>query len=375
MGHITISGIDFDFIGYTFCILYLIWRINDLLISRTLNIALFSLLFFSLTAKFYLNLPFAPLWKQYIPMVIIYLSYYDFFKYYNNSKKLFFVYVRIAYITAVFGLIQLAVKALFGIKLLTHYNSLFVDSVAYEPSHYSCLILPACVYAIMRFRSNIFRSAIILLAAIGTFTATTYVSLMVVVVLIYFNPLYLLVLVPLLYYFYSNIFLDIDKFQSRIDGFYVYFEKGALTQVRSSTSLSFLSNFEVAKYSIQKSPLIGSGLGGNEMMYERYFSGTAFKYHYLYGVNALSAHNLLIRIFSEMGLVGGVLYIFLLVRGLILRAPFVYKMIAIASFSHFLCKALKLGGYFDYATPFFVMLMWFNFRDYKRYLKYRSNKE
>ena len=188
---------------------------------------------------------------------------------------------------------------------------------------------------------------------------------MVVIVLIYFNPFYLIILIPAIYFFYSNVFLDVDRFQLRLRGFSDYFDKGRLDQVRSATSLSFLSNFEVAQYTIQKSPIIGSGLGGNEGMYDRYFETDIFRFHYLYGLNAPSAHNLLIRIFSELGLAGGLVYIYLLIKGLILNAPVVYRLISIAALSHFLCRALKLGGYFDYATPFFVMIMWFNFKEYR----------
>jgi O-antigen ligase len=217
----------------------------------------------------------------------------------------------------------------------------------------------------MCFRTDKLRSSIILLAAIGTFTATTYIVLMIVLVLIFFNPFYLLLIVPLLFYLFNNVFLGINKFEDRFMGFSDYLSKGKISAVKSATSLSFLSNFEVATYTISKSPLLGSGLGGNELMYERFFANDTFRYHYLYGLNAPSAHNLLIRVFSEMGILGGIAYIFGLIKGLVLKGPLVYRVISIACFSHFLCKALKLGGYFDYGTPFFLIMMWFNFVELK----------
>ncbi|MBL7736797.1 MAG: hypothetical protein JNL51_15165 [Chitinophagaceae bacterium] len=364
VGHTGLFGIDYDFIGYNFCIFYLLFHINSLYVSRNINLFLSYLFVSSILSKLYLGLELPPLFKQFIPTAVIFLVTYDFFVRSRNYALLFKIYITISYYTALFGLLQLGVKFFFGINLLTNYYALFIDSIAYEPSHYAALILPACVYSIFNYKKDKLRATVILLAMFGTFSVTSYVVMAVAIALIFLNPVYLLIVVPLLYYLYFYVFLSFDKFAYRQSGFDIYFEHRNLMKVKSGTTLSFLSNAEVARYTITKSPLLGSGLGGHEEMYYKFYSTQAFRMHYLFGLNAPSAHSLIIRVFSELGLAGGIFYLWFLMRNLILRGERNHRMISIACLTHFLCKFLKLGGYFDYGTPFFAMMYIFNFHDY-----------
>lgn len=368
IGSVIIGGIDFDLIGYTFFILYILYQLKSFFVDKKILVFLSYLLISGLLAKSLLDLAVSPFFKQWVPFTIIILGCYDFFRRYGNHVKIFSVYITIAYWTAIFGIIQLATKFFFGIKLLTDYSQLFIDSVAYEPSHYSSLILPAVVYSVVRFKHDKFRSAIILLAAFGTFSSTTYMVFMTSMVLIFLNPFYLIILVPILYFLYTNIFLGYDKFSSRIESFSDYFggEETDLTKITVGTSLSFASNFEVAKYSVSHSPLWGSGMGGHNEMYFKYFENSAFSNMYSFGLNAPSGHSQIIRVWSEWGFIGLFIYLYFLFKMLLLKAPEPFRLISIACISHFLCKFLKLGGYFDYGTPFFIMMALFNFRAFIR---------
>jgi hypothetical protein len=364
IGHVDWFGIDYDFVGYNFCIIYLLWHINRLYISRKMFLFFFYIFFSSIISKIYLDLQISPLFKQFVPTVVIFLANFDFFTRIKNHVELFKIYITISYLSALFGILQLGVKFFLGIKLLTDYSGLFIDSIAYEPSHYAALIVPASVYAVMNFKNDKWRSIIILLGMFGTFAATTYVVMMVALVLIFLNPLYLIIVLPMIYYLYNYVFLSFEKFNSRISGFDIYSQYGTFNKITSATSISFLSNYEVAKHTINKSPLLGSGMGGHEEMYFRFYKDTAFSRHYLFGINAPSAHCLIIRILSEFGIVGIIFYGWFLLKHLLLNAKGYHRMISIACLTHFLCKFLKLGGYFDYGTPFFAMMFIFNFKDY-----------
>lgn len=364
IGHVDLFGIDYDFIGYNFCIIYLIWHLNNLYVSRKIILFLFAILASSIFAKAYLNLQFSPLFKQFVPTAIIFLVNFDFFARVKNHVQLFKIYITISYFTAIFGILQLLVKAVFGIKLLTAYGSLFIDSVAYEPSHYAALILPASVYSVMNFRNDKKRALAILLAMFGTFSTTSYTVMAVALVLIFLNPLYLIIVLPVMFYLYNYVFLSYDKFSSRISGFEYYYQYGTFDKLTSGTPISFLSNYEVARYTINKSPIVGSGMGGHEEMYFRFFKNSLFSRHYLFGINAASAHSLILRILSEFGIVGIFFYGWFLLKHLLLNAKGYHRIISIACLTHFLCKFLKLGGYFDYGTPFFAMMLIFNFQDY-----------
>jgi O-antigen ligase len=129
------------------------------------------------------------------------------------------------------------------------------------------------------------------------------------------------------------------------------------------------SNLDVAFYTIKQSLLTGSGLGGHEEMYYRRFEYDSFRYNYYYGLNAKSAHSLSIRILSEFGILGFGLYLFTLIKNVMFFKSKVPKAIALACLSHFLCKTLKLGGYIDYGTPFFLCMLILNARYFQSKIK------
>ncbi len=371
IGYASIAGIDFDLISYTFFILYFLIQLRSLYINQYVVGILFLIFVSSLISKIYLEFQLQPLFKQFIPISLLYICSYDIF-YRISYKKLFQLYFRISYLTAIFGLIQFWVKFFFGIKLLTDYSQIFVDSIAPEPSHYAIIILPAVTYSIFYFRQYKLQAFILILALLLTTSSTAYLVLLVVLLLIYRRIQYLLFIGPILFLIFNNFLFSYDKFYIRYLGFASYFENRNFNRIYAATSVSFLSNAEVALASIKQSPLLGSGLGGHEEMYAKHYASSAFRFSYIYGINAASAHSLLIRIISELGIVGFVCYIWGLIKSLLLGADDYHRVISIACLSHFLGKALKLGGYFDYGTPFFAMLLFFNFLDYRSKTKFSN---
>lgn len=308
------------------------------------------------------------MWKQVIPIAVIFLGTYDFFCR-VNYKKLFDIYFRIAYYSAIFGIIQITVKFLFGINLMTDYNQLFIDSIAAEPSHYTVLILPAVIYGIFFFKENKIETSVLTLALLLTTSSTAYFVLLVMLLVIFRKFQYLVLVVPLVYFIYTNVLMGYDKFSARFMGFENYFESRDLNKVVTATSVSFLSNLEVALESIRRNPLFGTGLGGHPEMYAEYFRESTFRLSYLYGVNAPSAHSLFIRILSETGILGMIAAGWGFFKLTLFRADNYHRIISLACLSHFFGKALKLGGYFDYGTPFFIMVMIFNYWDYRQSVK------
>ena len=116
IGSLTIAGIDYDMIGYSFCIIYFLRYLRGLYLNSSLNYFLFFLLCSSLIAKAYLNLSLSPLFKQWIPFALIFLVNYDFFARTANLKRIFKAYITVSYYTAIIGILQLGLKFFFGIK-------------------------------------------------------------------------------------------------------------------------------------------------------------------------------------------------------------------------------------------------------------------
>ena len=364
IGHFDLLGIDYDLIGYNYCLFHLLYYIKDLHVNRKIATYYLFLLVAGIISKLSLDLPFGPFWKQFIPIVIIYSVCYDVMRR-VNYQLLFRIYYNIAFYAAIFGFIQFIVKATTGIRLLTQYGRLFIDSIAYEPSHYVVLMMPAAIYGIIQFRENKLKSIVVNASVIFTFTSTAIISYTIMIAMLFQGFFYLLLIVPVLYFIFTTYLVNIEFLQYRLTGFLDYFEHQNVAKIQSATSLSFLSNAEVAISSVNANPLFGVGLGGHEAQYFRHFKGTSFSRHYIFGINAPSGHNLLIRIISETGLIGTFLYLSNLIKGLLFTSTGIHRIIAISCFSHFISRALKLGGFIDYGTPFFVMIMFFNYIDYK----------
>jgi hypothetical protein len=358
-----VYGIDFDFLGYTFFILYFFFYIGRIIRLKATPAGLYLyFIFSSLASIIWLNLSLDGFLKQIIPIVVILSVTFTVFKS-GNLINIFELYVKFTFWTAVFGLIQVALE-LNGIYVLT-VEKWRLDSIAYEPSHYASILLPALVYCFLNIKRFKLYFTVMLAALILTFNLTAYFVFLTIFFIVSVHPLYLLVTVPLAYYMFFYMLPNFSKdFSDRFYETYDTFSgKKSILTARldvNSTTLSFYSNFEVAKFTLEKSPLLGSGLGGHEEMYYRRFANSAFQANYYYELNAKSAHSLSVRILSELGLVGSVLYLYTLVKSVLFARRGIYYAISLGCLSHFLCKFFKLGGYIDYGTPFFFTILILN---------------
>jgi hypothetical protein len=374
LGSRNIFGIDYDFLGYTFFILYFIIYFSKIIsYNATPTGLLIYFVFSSLLSIAILNLQFDGFVKQIIPIAVILAVTFTVLKH-RDINLVFLLYVKVTFWTAIFGLIQVALSY-GGIDILIK-QSRRLDSIAYEPSHYAAILMPALVYTYLNIKKYKTYFFVMLAALFFTFNLTAYLVFIGIFTFATFHPLYILVTVPIGYYLLFNVLPYFSQnFNLRFFDTYstVTGEKNILTSDLNvnSTTLSFYSNFEVAKYSLSKNLLLGSGLGGHEQMYARYFEGSTFSTNILYGINSKSAHSLSIRILSELGLVGTFLYIYVLVKNFIFSSKGMHYAISLSCISHFLCKSLKLGAYIDYGTPFFFAVLILNARAYLK-TKYQA---
>lgn len=361
-------GVDFDIFGYPVAIILLLTQFRNIILSKAVPWSLYLyLLVTSLLSIAMLQLGFGGFLKQMIPILIIFtVNFYIIEKY--DWKNIFKLYVKFAYYSAIFGIIQV-VLSFGGVNILIKIPGR-LDSISYEPSHYAAVLVPALLYSFFHYRQYKKYFLVMLAALILTFNLTGYLAFLLVVSIAYINPIYILVTVPLLYYLVFYVFVDFNEnFNMRIVETQAVF-KGDLnilnrTVDANGTTVSLYSNLMVARHNLETWNIIGSGLGGHEETYHRYYEGSPFTFNYYYGLNAPSGHSLTIRIFSELGIVGLVLYIAMLVRRVILLDNGAFRSISLACLSHFICKSFKLGGIIDYGTPFFLAMLFINFTNYK----------
>ena len=291
-----------------------------------------------------------------------------------HPHRVFEVYLKISYFVALFGLVQWVLSYFFGINILIK-ESGALDSITYEPSHYATVIMPAAIYRLLYFRENRLESFVILLSLLLTFSLTAYVVIVLVIML----PRLRLRMIPviLLVLFLVNALLPIlnDRLTYRIEGLETVLrdtsgERPYDLHGTNASIISLYTNMDVAFFSLIESPLIGSGLGGHETMYYRYFDGKQFEGHRWFGINYNSAHSLLLRIISETGLVGVVSFFVFLYRNYVpisFSRHNIHHVVSLSCIGHFVCKCFKLGGYFDYGTPVFLIMLILNLNSYYMY--------
>lgn len=364
-----IFGIDFDFIAYTFAIFFFFFNVRRIFFSDTIPWKIYIyLIITSLFSILFLQLGYGGFFKQLFPILIIFSTNFFICSKFD-WRNLFMLYVKYAFLSAVFGILQV-ILSFGGVKLLMQQAGR-LDSVAYEPSHYAAILVPALVFTFFHFKRYRIYFMVMALALFLTLNLTGYLAFMLAISIAFINPFYLMVSLPVLYYLTFYILPGFsENFSMRIADTQAVFRGDVNVLSRdvnaNGTTVSLYSNLVVAEENLKNGNVFGSGLGGHEEMYHRHYKYTPFRYSWFYGLNAPSGHSLTIRVFSELGLVGLVLYIITLARSVILLDKGIYRSISLACLSHFICKSFKLGGIIDYGTPFFFAILLINFMRYKQ---------
>lgn len=373
---VVVASFSLDFYGYSFFTLYFFLFIASLRFNLKFLAFMFCVTAISVVMNIRLGLQISPFLKQIIPLYLILFSTYDILtKRRFQLKRIFELYVKISFYTAIFGIFQMVVYYGTGIKLIMN-NVGKLDSISYEPSHYAAVIMPAAIYSFFNYKSFKKETITLFIALALTLTMTSYVVLLGVLMLTYLNFYNFLIVLLIGYLTYTFLPLVHEDFALRITNFEALL-KGNIDKTASDygdagTIVSMASNFDVARQTLEKSPAFGSGIGGHESMYTRIFKGSPFEKTWFYGLNQRSAHSLSIRILSEMGYIGFLSFIFFLWRTSFLKirkgfsSSHFYRITSIACLSHFFCKTLKLGGYIDYGTPFFFIFLIVNLICYKQ---------
>ncbi len=325
-------------------------------------------------------------------MLLSFSFYYYVLCYYKfNLFQLFSVYLKWSFFAAALGLIQLFTfivgfgpgynyswllnkwgvieGGLFGIRV----NSLFA-----EPSTLAAVLAPAVYVAVynMIHKSNFIlnkkESIIIIICYLVTSSSTAYLGLMLIIFLVIdgFKIRYLFLGLGIgiigffIFYKYS---LD---FQSRIDSsiaLWVY-EDFRIENTNTSGFVLY-NNFHIGYETFKESPLIGHGVGSFELGYEKH-TLTKTVLNYNFELNTSDGNSLFIRMMGETGLLGLGSFLFLIIRGFVAKRTreelVKYRILSQAVLIMILLNLLRQGNYFLNGFPFFVLLYYYNWKEYKR---------
>jgi len=382
----------FEFcVGYLFIIAFLIaylWRYRSISINPNFFIIL-MILTVSTAINVYLgNNTVLFMSKQVIGISAMGFAYYLLFKA-NNFKidKLFKIYMRIALVVAIIGIVQ-ELSYILRFEPGYNFNAIIpkwtfraatcglvrVNSIFMEPSHFAITMTPAFFVAL----SNIFKNkpiylkekwkkALIVISYVLTFSAVAYIGILVSIVLILLrfrkvkHLLLALALVPILIYTAYHCVPEVQKRTDAVVGVVTGSKKAF--DVHHSV-YTFASNAFVSGKSFMESPVFGHGLGSHPISYDRFIRSGAPYGFWNKGItitNRNDASSLFLRLVSETGLFGifAVLFFIFAFRVKKNKNKKLYE-ISNGIFILFILQLLKQGHYFYNGLFFFVWMYYFS---------------
>lgn len=314
-----------------------------------------------------------------ISVLAVFLSSQDFFSLFKQALPIFLAslgtltimrlvgpivclraYLVLALLACMFGFFQWGLSHFLSIDILLNTVGR-LNSISTEPSHFAIIIAPAFFYFIAA--KKVIKALIVGFALVLTFSATAFflAILCVFAAFIIYRFLWLPValfagaLLFLLAYFY------VDEFSYRMTDLWMFAQFRDYVKVNPST-FSLMTNLELALFNLKSYPW-GVGWGSHPWAYDNYlpllYPETVEYRHY--GINKYSAHSLLIRIISEMGIFAVILLVFFVFAGakllLIKKNDLAVReasLMGMVGFVYIIGRFYKLGGYFDFGLWVFI---------------------
>jgi hypothetical protein len=154
------------------------------------------------------------------------------------------------------------------------------------------------------------------------------------------------------------IYSNIPVIKMKIDDTYeTFIGEKELYEVNLS-SYAFISNYRVAINSVKENPIFGIGLGAHEINYDRYKTIDFIRDE----LNKKDANSLFLRIISELGLFGIILFLFFLFKYRIYKCyDLDLWVINNGIFVCFLLRLIRNGNYTIGGMLFFVLLYYYTY--------------
>jgi len=318
-------------IVYIFFAIYIILVFHSIgknLLTFILILIVYSLL----TYQYSVGLVF----KQLINLTfVIFVSYgflrHEKFDFYEIFRK----YSVCCKVVLIIGFIQVL---LFSLRLESLYFEVFpylkvtninvrMQSVTSEPSFLSFIFVPILFVSFYNlFYDHVFFfnkkwSVAFVIGYVLTFSAVGYVSIMLILLLLYFQNFTLRKLSYVFFVFFGIsvvayvAYQNLEGIKKRVDDTYYGITEGIIaneeyTKVNLST-YALLSNAYVTKRSLEDRPLTGAGLGNYSAIYDKYIPSRLKEY---YALSNEEASSLALRLLAETGLVGFLTFCFFILR-------------------------------------------------------------
>ncbi|WP_406824410.1 hypothetical protein [Pedobacter sp. KACC 23697] len=354
--------------GVDLKLLYLIVFINFVILAKKQSILiprfqiyLFIFLLFSGTFSI-LNgtndIPHAT--EQIIGINVLLLYFYNFFLYFKESVKFVFEsYAKACYYLAIIGLI-IFIYTFF----LKGDHEFRLYSILLEPAHYAGAILPAFYYYIKNYVD--FKKETIIVT-LSLFLAGSSIGFLGILIAFFIYNKKVFQFKNVIIYagaisIGTFLYLTVDNVKMRVDDTLKSSSNFDVSGANWST-YALISNLYVTSRVLEKNILLGNGIGSHQLSHGRYIDSLVGvdEFSLIPDLNSKDANSLMLRILSDLGLVGALTVIFLIVKHY--SNDDNYYIISRAILIYFFYKLLREGHYFSPEMYFFVMMYYFNYKE------------
>lgn len=335
------------------------------------------------------NYNYRKILQQSVVCGIIILSYFNLFKYYP-LKKIWNTYMKMGILFSYLAILQGVIYYLLQIDIfIKPYNIwglngsyilskklIQVTSIAGEPGMFAQVLLPAVIFTlekILKRKKIKWNDIVILIAYLWTLTAIAFFSIGIYGILKFIILLknkkmkniiiFLIFLSIILILVLNKIKTDILE-KKIIESFGAVFNFNTINYYKINlSSFALFSNIKAALNS--NNYILGNGFGSIAEVYYQYFTLTDHKF---YGQNAEDGYSLLVRIFSEFGILGVILIsIYILNRINFNDKNWLRRTINLSSFIGIISYFIRGGSYFMQGVVIFFL-----FLSFSQNKKYRS---
>lgn len=302
-----------------------------------------------------------------------------------DVKEIFRFYMKCAFVVSVIGLVQY-VSYQIGFSPGYNYRWLFnkwgvivgegglrMNSLFSEPAYYASSMAPAffvAVYNLLNRKSTVFislfSSILIVLAYPLTRSSVGMFGIVLTLILMVINSGFIrygLFAAPILFFGFSYAYTNVVDFRERVDGtFEIYNTGNVYSYDIHGSSFVLYNHTHIATENFNDHPLFGTGLGSHETAFNNY-SLTNMQGVVDIEFNKADANSMALRLMSETGLAGLLLFGFFFIFNWLIKPYAVddeYWIINNACFLIISLQLLRQGNYYYCGFPLFLWLYYYS---------------
>ncbi len=359
-------------------------------------LAIFSILLLSGLFNIFLgNNTSALFFKVFSGLVLSYFFYYYVILEFDyDIEQLFKWYLKGSYIASIIGVFQFIsfqinfVPGYDFIWLLNKGGPVFggnfgirINSVFAEPTYLASTLSAAffvSLYNLSRSKPyylSKFKSVVIIVVYILSFSGLGQAGIFLTVIFLMLSfglVRYSVVVIPIFYIMFNFLYNNVTEFSQRYDGVVDLFsgEEFKLGKTHGSSFILY-NNFIVTVENFKSNFIFGSGIGSHPIAFDKYSIAKGIK-TVGFSNNSADANSMLLRLFSETGLFGVTLFLYIVFRFYVLRNPnkdTYHWLVSNSILVMILLNLFRQGHYFLNGFPFFVMLYIYNSLSYQQMIQ------